>query len=68
MACQHSYGKYIFPNIISRSFDRNKISAAVLSNRLKDADRCPAAKGLTADDLNKLAKYVEWEKEAATPQ
>jgi hypothetical protein len=68
MACRHSYGKFMLPHIIIRSHDNNDVSAAVLSDSIKDTDSCPAAKGLTADDWERLASNVEREKAAAAPR
>jgi uncharacterized protein YjbI with pentapeptide repeats len=68
MACRHSNGKFIFPNIILRSNNKNDVSASVLSERLKDADSCPAAKELTAYDWERLANAVEHEKAVTAPR
>lgn len=62
LACPHPDGKYMLPNMIHRSWDRNDVSAAALSDRLKDTTRCPAAKELSAGYWNSLAKNVEREK------
>ena len=67
-ACRHEYGKWMLYNTIFRLDDHDDVSAAALSDRLKDAERCPAAQGLSRDDWEWLAHFVEWEKEAAAPR
>lgn len=68
MACRHEHGKSMLSNTIGRSDNHNDVSTAALSDRLKDAERCPAAKGLSRDDWMRLARYVEREKVAASRQ
>lgn len=68
MACRHEHGKWMLPNIIFRSNNHKDVSAAALSDRLKDVERCPAAQGLSRDDWERLALYVEQEKAAASRQ
>jgi hypothetical protein len=68
MACLHHDGKFMIPNIISRSSNQNDVFAAALSDRIKDFDRCPAAKGLTKYQWERLADNVKREKAAAAPR
>lgn len=68
MACRHQHGERMLLSIIHRSGNSNDVSAAALSERLKDVERCPAAKELSRDDWEMIARYVEQEKRAAPRQ
>lgn len=68
MACRYKYGRSILSFAIIRSVIVDDVSAAALSERLKDAERCPAAQGLSMDDWERLTEYVEREKAAASRQ